>query len=76
MLSSTVCRSCASANLIELDSEMNIHFPGLKSLDQPSIHAFPKLSVCLDCGLTESVISEAELRKLRECASNVVRISL
>ena len=69
MLSFTVCRLCASANLIELDSEMNIHFPGLESrrVSSPaSILAFPKLSVCLDCGLTESVISEAALRKLRD----------
>ena len=64
MLTAAVCRSCASANLTELGTEMNIHFPGPKSLDQRSIFAFPKLVVCLDCGLTESILSEAELRQL------------
>jgi hypothetical protein len=32
MLSSAICRFCRSANQMDLDPEMNIHFPGLKSL--------------------------------------------
>jgi len=76
MLTASICRLCASPNLSELDAEMNIHFPGLRSLDRPPIFAFSKLLVSLDCGLTESIMSEAELRQLRECAPRVVRISL
>ena len=76
MLISTICRSCKSPNLTELNAEMNIHLLGLKSLNQPSILAFPRLVVCLDCGLTESNLPNEELRQLRECASKVVRISL
>jgi hypothetical protein len=76
MVTATICRSCASPNLSELDAEMNIHFPGLRNLDPPSFFAFPKLLVYLDCGLTESILSEAELRQLRGCASAVVRITL
>ena len=58
-------------NLSELDAEIKIHFPGLRSLDRPSIFAFPKLVVCLDCGLTESILFEAEIRQLRESASRL-----
>lgn len=76
MLTASICKSCKSPNLTELEAEMNIHFAALRSLDQPSIFAFPKLVVCLDCGLTESIMSDEELRQLREFASKVVRISL
>ena len=61
---------------MEVQAEMNIHFSGLRNLDQPSIFAFPKLIVCLACGLTESILLEAELRQLRESAFTVVRITL
>ena len=76
MSTATVCRSCASANLMDLRAEMNIHLHGLRSLDQPSIFAFPTLVVCLDCGLTESILLEAELLQIRKFAPSVVRISL
>jgi len=76
MLTASICRLCASPNLFELDAEMNIHFPGLRSLNRPSIFAFPKLLVCLDCGLTESIMPEAELLQLRGTASESVRITL
>lgn len=76
MIAPSVCRSCSSASITEVQAEMNIHFSGLRSLDQPSIFAFPRLLVCLDCGLTESILFEAELRQLRESASTVVRITL
>jgi len=62
----TVCRSCASANLKELEAEINIHFPGLGRLDESPILVFPKLLVCLECGFTESALSETELHSLRE----------
>jgi len=39
---------------------MNIHFPGLKNLDKPSVWAFPQLLVCLDCGFTELRLQERE----------------
>jgi len=75
MLAPTICRSCASMSITEVHAEMNLHFPG-RSLDQPSIFAFPKLVVCLDCGLTESIMSEAELHELREFAPRAVKMSL
>jgi hypothetical protein len=76
MLTATICRSCASPNLTDVDAEMNIHFPGLSNLDQPSIFAFSRLLVCLDCGRAESIMPEEEIRQLRECTSTVVRITL
>ena len=39
--------------------EINIHFPGLKGLDKPTVWVFPKLVVCFDCGFTEFLIPES-----------------
>lgn len=60
------CRSCASENQKEFAAEMNIHFPGRKGLNMPAVLAFPKLSVCLDCGSTDFKLPETELRLLAE----------
>lgn len=60
------CRSCQSENQRKFDGEINIHFPGLKGLDKPTVWAFPKLAVCLDCGFTEFQLEERELRLLAE----------
>lgn len=58
------CRSCGSENQREFGAEINIHFPGLKGLDKPTVWVFPKLVVCLDCGLTQFTLPETELRLL------------
>ena len=60
------CLSCASGNQAEFGAEINIHFPGLRNIDRPSVWAFPKLSVCLDCGFARFTLPETELRLLRE----------
>ncbi len=65
-LGSFHCRSCQSANQSTLNGEIGIHFPGLEGLDKPTMFVFPKLLVCLNCGFTEFVIPEAELRQLVE----------
>jgi hypothetical protein len=62
------CLSCASRNQAEFTAEINIHFPGLKNLDKPSVFVFPKLSVCLDCGCSRFAIPETELARLQEVA--------
>jgi len=41
---------------------MAIHFPGLKNIDKPVVWVLSELFVCLDCGATEFVVPEAELR--------------
>jgi len=60
------CKSCHSENQCDLSGEVAIHFPGLKGLDKPIVWVFPKLCVCLNCGFTEFVVSETELRQLVE----------
>jgi len=58
------CSSCASEKQTEFVAEMSIHFPGRKGLDKPVVWVFPKLVVCLGCGLTLFTIPEADLRLL------------
>ena len=58
------CKSCNSENQRRFNSEINVHLPGLQSLDRPPLFVFPKLLVCLDCGFTEFDLPETELRLL------------
>jgi hypothetical protein len=58
------CSLCGSSRLAEFTAEVNVHFRGLQSLDQPSILVFPKLSVCLNCGLSRFTTPETELARL------------
>ena len=58
------CRSCRSENQSELVAEINIHFPGRRGLDKPAVVVYPKLVVCLDCGFTQFMLPETELRTL------------
>jgi len=60
------CKSCQSQNQRNLNGEIAIHFHGLKGLDKPIVWVFPKLLVCLNCGFTEFVIPDDELRVLRD----------
>jgi hypothetical protein len=50
----------------EFGSEIMIHLSGLANIDKPAAMVFPKIMVCLDCGFTEFVVPEAELRRLWE----------
>ena len=59
------CRRCQSKAICELPSEINVHFRGLELLTK-NVLAFPELFVCLDCGFTEFVLSEDEVRSVRE----------
>ena len=61
------CKSCTSVNQSACPAEINIHPPeGLKNLDKPTTWAFPSLTICMDCGFSEFVLSEAELNRLRQ----------
>ena len=55
------CKSCLSAHQSNLNGEVAIHVPGLKGLEKPVVFVFPKLLVCLDCGVTEFTVPEREL---------------
>jgi hypothetical protein len=56
------CPFCQSANQHEFTAEVNVHFPGVKGLNIPTVWIFPRLLVCMDCGKAEFTIPDAELR--------------
>ena len=58
------CRSCSSKNQKEFGFELNIHFPGREGLDIAPVLVFPQGIVCLDCGFSEFVVPQTELRRL------------
>ena len=60
------CPSCASLNQAEFATEMMIHSSGNANAVNPSVLAFPKVSICLDCGASQFSTPDAELRMLRE----------
>ena len=60
------CSSCLSSNQSEFPTEVNIHFRGLKSLNDSGVLAFPKILICLDCGASRFTIPENELARLAE----------
>lgn len=63
------CFSCRSENVKAFTSEINIFLQ--KANPTKNVLASPKLLVCLDCGLADVLLSEDELRNLREMYSSV-----
>jgi hypothetical protein len=60
-----MCNSCSPNRQTQLESEIFIRFPSLNDLDKLPVMAFPRLSVCLDCGVVaEFTIPATELRTL------------
>jgi hypothetical protein len=60
------CPSCTSGRQIEFQGEICLHFPGgLESLDKPLVWVFPRVVVCLDCGLAQFAVPEAELKLIQ-----------
>jgi len=60
------CKACKSDNERVFNGEVAIHFPGLKGVDLPIVWVFPKLKVCLECGVSEFEIPERELQVLND----------
>jgi hypothetical protein len=60
------CQACASLNEKEFTAELMIHASGPTQIDNPGVLAFPKISVCMDCGASRFTTSDAELRELRD----------
>ena len=50
----------------KLTAEMAIHFLGPKNIDEPVVWIFTELVVCVDCGIAEFAVPEAELLRLAE----------
>jgi len=63
------CRLCGSLNQKKFIGEMGIRSPGLKGLDKPIVWVFPELIVCLNCGIAEFAVPEAELREIAKDAA-------
>jgi hypothetical protein len=66
MMSHQWCASCQSSNQREFTAEMNIHFPGIQGVDIPTVWVFPRVLVCMDCGMAQFTIPEAEREKLED----------
>lgn len=60
----THCTLCGSANLGKFTAEIAIHFRGLENLEKPIAWVFPKIVVCLDCGIAQFAVPETELQML------------
>ena len=61
-----VCHSCHSGKVREYRAEINIHLPGIKGLDIPTVWAFPTILVCLNCGTAQFEIPDAERKTLAD----------
>ena len=60
------CSSCGSDNETEFGTEINIHFPHRIDQDSPGMFVFPRLAVCLNCGLAHFILQKEELHPLRQ----------
>jgi len=60
------CKNCHSDNQRIFNGEVAIQSPGVAGLDKPVVFVFPQLLICLNCGFTEFVVPETELRALAE----------
>ena len=54
------CSACDSDRLSTFNGEIAIHFPGLEGLNEPIVWVFPKVVVCLNCGLAQFAVPELE----------------
>ena len=65
------CPSCASEIQVEFPAEMMFHFSGLKNIDVPGVWVFPKVLVCLGCGVARFSVPETELALLANTTPTV-----
>jgi len=61
-----LCKSCGSESLQKFGGEIAIHFSGRENLDKPHVYVSSEIVVCLNCGVAQFAIQEAELRLLKE----------
>ena len=60
------CPSCHAPNQREFRAEINIHFPGKKGLDIPTVWVFPVILVCMDCGAAQFTVPNAQRAELAD----------
>jgi hypothetical protein len=70
------CALCHSNNQAEFSAEMMIHFSGLKHIDNPAVLAFPKVSICFDCGFSGFITPPTELRELGDGRAANARVAV
>lgn len=63
------CNSCGSFKQAKFRSEIDIHFPGLRNVNQRPVMVFPELVVCLNCGKAEFTVPKDELGQLAKCVA-------
>jgi len=59
------CNRCASNEQKNFSGELLIHFPGLEGLDKGVVWVFPKLIVCLQCGLGQFDVPDEQKEQLK-----------
>jgi hypothetical protein len=62
--SSPRCKACASDKQKTFSAEVALHFCGVEGLNRPIVWVFPKVNVCLECGVAEFIIPERERQVL------------
>jgi hypothetical protein len=67
------CKSCGSVDQSKFTAEIGVHFPGMKNIDKPVVWVFPKVIVCLDCGIAEFGVPEPERQQLAKGDVNAYR---
>lgn len=60
------CKACQADTIRILSGEIALHVPGLDGLDMPIVWVFPKVTICLSCGVAEFQIPERELQLLQD----------
>ena len=60
------CKDCTSENQRHFPGELTFAFPRIERLKLSTGYVSPEILVCLDCGYTELVILELELKQLRK----------
>jgi hypothetical protein len=58
------CLLCKTKNQAEFTAEINVHFRGLKNIDNSGVLFVPNVVVCLDCGFSRFTTPETELARL------------
>jgi hypothetical protein len=58
------CVLCESGNQAEFNTEMIIHFSGLRNIDKPGVLVVQKVLVCLDCGFSRFTTAAPDLALL------------
>lgn len=60
------CKACGSDNQGKFSAEIAIHRQAPGGRGKPLVWIFPELFVCLNCGKTEFVVPETQLRAIEE----------